>query len=259
MSELQGSYDLNLDGAFLKDLPQLIKRYTFQGKNQFYDILRTETALFETSTGSSEFVLFHASKKTIETLLDPLQEDTDLAKFCSSFDTNEQLFLVSMPSGPHNTAIAEMSYLICNALSPMGLDRALQEYPGITVHGKNRGKTPDYGWGPKRKRARGPSVPLEIASSESDFKLSSDVRFWLNPDDGNADMCLTLRINKSRPEIRVEKWERQNNGIHRSQAIWMIRNQAEVAVTGHPLIIPFDALFHRQPVDGREKDLEISE
>lgn len=257
------SYDLDLDGAFLKDLPRSIKRYTFRGKEQFYDILERETAAFETSTDTSEFVLFHANKETIETLFHPLNEDPDLAKFCSSFDTNEQLFLVAMKSGPHNKAIAEMNCLIRKALSPMGLDYALQEYPGITVQGKNqnRGKEPDYGWGPKRRRGSGPSVALEIAFSESDSKLNSDVRFWLHPDDGNADICLTLRINKSRPEIRIEKWELQDNRIHRSQVIWMIRNQAkaEVTVTGHPLIIPFDALFHRQPVGPKERDLEISE
>ncbi|KAJ5144157.1 uncharacterized protein N7515_002944 [Penicillium bovifimosum] len=80
---------------------------------------------------------------------------------------------------------------------------------------------------------------------------------------GNADIYLTLRINNSRPEIRVEKGERQNNRIHRSQVIGMSkeRNQAnaEVIVTGHPLIIPFDALFHRQPVDPGGKDPKISE
>ncbi|KAJ5121618.1 uncharacterized protein N7515_009579 [Penicillium bovifimosum] len=258
----QDSYDLDPDGAFLKDLPPLLKRYTFQGKEQFHDILETETARFEASADTSEFLLFHANKETIETLFDPLNEDTDITKFCSSFDSNERLFLVSMPLGPHNTATDEMNFLIRKALRPMDLDSALREYPGITVQGESRGKVPDYGWGPKR-RARGPSVTLEIAFSESDSKLDSDVRFWLNPDDGNADICLTLRINKSRPEIRVEKWELQNNRIHRAQAIWMTKERnhakAKVIVTGHPLIIPFDALFHRQPVEEKEKDLEIPE
>lgn len=262
MLEDQGSYDLNLDGAFLKDLPPLIKRYTFQGKEQFYNILQTETARarFETSANTSEFVLFHANKETIETLFDPLNEDTDLTRFCSSFDTNEQLLLARMPWGPHNQAVAEMSRLVRRALRPMGLDDVIREYPSLTIQGKDRGKIPDFGWGPKR-RARGPSVPLEVAFSESDSKLNADTRFWLNPEDGNADLCLTLRINKSRPEIWIEKWEWQNNRIHRSQVIWIRRNQAkaEVTVTGHPLIIPFEALFHRQPVAPREKDLEISE
>ena len=260
MPEHQGSYDLDLDGAFLKDLPRSIKRYTFQGKEQFYNILETETAHFKTSTNTSEFLLFHANKKTIETLFDPLNEDTDLAKFCSSFDTSEQLFLVAMRSAPHNKAAAEMNCLIRKALTSMGLEYAIQEYPGITVQGKTRGKIPNYGWGPKR-RGCGPSVPLEIAFSEPDSKLNSDVRFWLNPDDGKADICLTLRIDKSRPEIRIEKWERQNDRPHRSQVISMIRSQdkAKVTVTGHPLIIPFDALFRRQPVDSREKNLESSE
>ncbi|KAJ5689611.1 hypothetical protein N7462_004003 [Penicillium macrosclerotiorum] len=258
MREHQGSYNLSLDGPFLEDLPPVIKRYTYKGKEQFYNILKAETDLSEASTESSEFVLFRANKKTIETLLGPVTEDTDIAQFCSSFDTSEQLFLVSMPLGPHNEAISQMSILIRQALSPMGLDYALKEYPGLTVEGEDRGKVPDYGWGPKR-RACGPSVALEVAYSESDSKLNSDVRFWLHPDYGKADLCLTLRMNKSQPEVRIEKWERQNNRTHRSQVIWMIRNQGEVTTIGHPLIIPFDALFHRVPDFPREKDLEISE
>ena len=100
---------------------------------------------------------------------------------------------------------------------------------------------------------------LEVAYSESDSKLNSDVRFWLNPGDGNANICLTLRINRSRPEIRIEKWERQNNKAHRSQVIWVTKQRGQLNVTGHPLLIPFESLFRYQSTCPREKDLEISQ
>lgn len=90
------------------------------------------------------------------------------------------------------------------------------------------------------------SVTLEIASSHSDSEINSGVRFWLKPEDGNVNMCLTLRIERSRPEIRIECWERQNHRAHRSQLIWITKQGDRVNVTHHPLTIPFDSPFCRQ-------------
>ena len=69
-----GSYGLALDGSFLKDLPPSIKRYTYYGESQFFDILESESAYFEASPSASEFLLFHASKNPIETVVDPQNE-----------------------------------------------------------------------------------------------------------------------------------------------------------------------------------------
>ncbi|CDM29395.1 unnamed protein product [Penicillium roqueforti FM164] len=125
-----------------------------------------------------------------------------------------------------------------------------------------RAKAPDYDWGPKRAppgQRISPSVALEVAFSESDAKLNSDVRFWLNPDDGNAKGCLTLTIERSRPEIRIENWEKKENRCHRSQVTWVTRKGTRTHVTHHPLIIPFESLFLRQSSRPEEKDLAIPE
>ncbi|KAJ6123948.1 hypothetical protein N7471_011265 [Penicillium samsonianum] len=68
MAKHQGSYDLNLDASFLKD-PLLIKRYTYHGEEQFFGIFEPKFTHLEASTKTSEFLLFHASKETIETIL----------------------------------------------------------------------------------------------------------------------------------------------------------------------------------------------
>jgi hypothetical protein len=83
-----GDYELSLGGSFLQDLPSSIKRYTYRGESDFFDILESYSAHFEASPHASEFLLFHASKETIDTLLD--NEDTSpIAKYLTSFDTNE--------------------------------------------------------------------------------------------------------------------------------------------------------------------------
>lgn len=59
MAEKQGSYDLRLDGSFLKDLPPSIKRHIYHGKQQFFDIFQSEFTRLkprQTQANSSYFV-----------------------------------------------------------------------------------------------------------------------------------------------------------------------------------------------------------
>lgn len=257
------SHDLTFKGSFLKDLPPSIKRYTYHSEHQALGIIDSEFSRLDTSTHASEFVLFHTSKETLEHIFDTLRVDTSsIARLCTSFDTEEELLLVTLMKTPHSAASDVVNTMILETLASVRMMRSLQGYSGATIRGQTRGKQADYGWGPKRRppgQPDSPSVTLEVAYSESDSKLSSDVRFWLNPDDGNANMCLTLRINRSRPEIRIEKWEKQNDRPHRSQIIWITRRGGETTVSDHPLVVPFESLFRRPPSRSWENDLEISQ
>ncbi|KGO71674.1 hypothetical protein PITC_026870 [Penicillium italicum] len=259
----RGSYNLDVDATFLKDLPPSIRRYTYHGEQQFFDIFKFEFPRFKASPNdTSEFILFHASKETIETLFNPSNEETPIAKLCTSFDTKEELFLITMISNAHSAASHAVNTMILHSLLPMGLSLSLRGYPGATVTGNDRGKQPDYGWGPRRRppgRPDSPCVALEVAYSDSDSKLNSDVRFWLNPDEGNANICLTLRIHKSLPEIRIEKWKRQEDRIYPSQATYITRSGNQFNVTNHPFTIPFESLFCRPLSIHKEKDIELSQ
>lgn len=256
------SYDLDLDGTFLKDLPPSIRRHTYHGEQQFFDILESEFSRFESSpSDTSEFILFHANKETIETLFNPPNEETPIAKLCTAFNTEEHLFLIAMPSNPHTAASNAVNTLLLHSLMPMELSLSLRGYAGADVKGSSGGKQPDYGWGPRRRprgRPDSPSVTLEVAYSESESKLNSDVRFWLNPGEGNANLCLTLRIHRSCPEVRIEKWERKNSKAHRSQVTYITKKGGHSNVTDHPFTIPFESLFCRPSSIPREKDIEFS-
>jgi hypothetical protein len=266
MPKHQDSYYLDLGGSFLKDLPPSIKRYTYCGNPQFFAIFQSEVARFEASTDISEFLLFHTSKQAIETISNPENEDnkdTSISQFCTAFDINDQLLLVTMSSLPHSQAAHAMNNAVLETLMPMGLSTSILGYQNTTITGNGRGKVPDYGWGPLR-RARGqnrsPTVTLEVAFSEAEAKLNADVRFWLDPDSGNANRCLTLRINRSQPEIRIEIWERQNDRIHRSQVTVITEDEnQQTNVTHSPFVIPFESLLCRQPSAPRETDLFISQ
>ncbi|KAJ5834752.1 hypothetical protein N7447_000778 [Penicillium robsamsonii] len=248
---------LELGGSFLKDLPPSIKRYPYEGADSFFHILN----LLPSGHDRTEFALFHASRETIEHLFSPINEGTTITSHCSSYDLTEELFLVKMPSTGHSVASGAVNLAITEPLRPMGLFNSLHRYGNGTVKGRDKGKEGDHGWGPRRpppRYAKRPSVALEVAYSGSDSKLNSDVRFWLNPDDGNAKICLTLQIDSVKPRIRIEKWQLQNGRPHRSQIIWITKVSNQMGVTNHPLVIPFEDLFLRPPSTPAERDIQIS-
>lgn len=252
-----------LQDTFLKELPPLIKRSTYHGESQFLDILESESAHFEASTDTSEFVLFRASKETIKDIFEHQDEDiSSVPKFCTSFDLNEELFLVAVPSLPHSVAPCEFDRMIRHSLTPIGLADAVKSYAGATVKVNGRGKQADHAWRPRRQapgQHGSASVTLEVALGEPGAKLTSDVRFWLSPQDGNANVCFTLQINRTRPEIRVERWERRgDSGIHRTQVTCITKHGDRIEVTDHPLTLSFESLFRRPPSRAEEKDLEFS-
>lgn len=252
-----------LGRSFLEDLLPLIKTYTICSESQFLNIVTSPANYYGISNTPSEFLLLHTSEETIHTILNP--NNPSLSKHLSSFDLNGKLLLAKMRGIPHCTAAGELNNIFLSALQPMGLDRAIKPYQGAEVCGteEKRGKEPDYAWGPKRRppgQADRPSVVLEVAYSEAETKLQSDIRFWLSPKDGNANVCLTVRIDRSKPRIRVEQWHRDKQGrICRKQVIWIARTTDDLAVTDdHPLRLSFEDLFRRKPDRPGEHDLEIS-
>ncbi|KAJ5332976.1 uncharacterized protein N7506_006759 [Penicillium brevicompactum] len=120
-------------------------------------------------------------------------------------------------------------------------------------------------WGPGEIPPRHPkrqSVVLKIAQSDSDAldsdaKLNSDVRFWLNPDDGDARICLTIRVGIHTPAIRIEKWriQNQNGRLHRLQTVQVTRVSGQTRVSDHPLVLPFEDLFLGPPSTPKRREI----
>lgn len=253
--------NLELGRSFLKELPSSIKTYAYEGKSSFLQIFNLELDRCE-GREQNDFILFYMSCETIEALFNSNNDTTALTRNCSSYDLDEQLVLIKIPSTEHSAAIGAVDDAITEALLPMGLFGRLHKYQNATIRGTMRGKQPDHGWGPRRPPAgypKRPSVVLEVAWSESDAKLNSDVRFWLNPADGNARICLTLRVRKHEPAIRIENWGLENGRIHRFQSIQMTKVSNQIRIVNHPLIISFEDMFLRPPSIPAERDIEISQ
>ena len=114
------------------------------------------------------------------------------------------------------------------AIDSIGLSR-IRDYRLQTVKRDGKGKVPDAAWGPRRSPRgipKSPTVVLEVAVSETDKKLQSDIRFWLN--DGNARSCLTARVTRNTPEIRLERWELNYGNARSCLTARVIRDTPEI-------------------------------
>ena len=142
---LEGDDDIHFGGGFLKDLLPSIKRYTCHGKQHFLDIIESEP--FDGANHSSKYLLLHARKNVINAIVDASEQEEALI---SSFDTDEELVLITLMSQPHSEAVDAVSIAIIETLTPMRMTSCLQGFAGATIRqeGHPRGKQADYGWGP---------------------------------------------------------------------------------------------------------------
>lgn len=115
---------------------------------------------------------------------------------------------------------------------------------------KRTTKKGDNAWGPLRPPrshdSNWPTVVLEIAVSESQLKLQSDVRFWLWQGQGKVNIAFTLTVDRQNPGIWIEKWESAGDREHRTQQVTVYRGaNNRIYTTGDPLTIEFPKLFLR--------------
>lgn len=270
-------YDRDSSPGFLENLPSSIRRYPYEGREQVGQVIDLEFDNFQLSTchlhsdhpqsrsddNAAEYVLFDIDSSTLEH--DVLNPNVERFPFrCSSFDITKGLLLIKMITDEHSQAAAALGNAIYAALQPMHLEFAIQTFAGKTIRAGGRGKEADYGWGPLRPPpgyARKPTIALEVAVSETPAKLQQDVEFWLDPNRGNANIAITLRVNRKKPLITIDKWERRNQQSQRTQQIIIAEdpNGERVTVSGFPLILPFHLLFRRQTSSPAEIDISIGQ
>ncbi|KAJ5580524.1 hypothetical protein VI817_009796 [Penicillium citrinum] len=268
MSLSENGDQLELDDlgyTFLEDLRPFSKLFKIRNESQFQDIVQRTSQAYASNTDETpcEYILFSSNDNTISHIIHSTHPYT--MRRLSAFDLNAGLLLAKLPPTiAHSTAATEFQSMLHDALQPMGLHRAIKGYASAGISGdeEKRAKQPDGGWGPKRRPPRSndrPSVVLEVALSEPDKKLQSDIRFWLSPGDGDANVCFTVRLDRSRSVIRIENWHRAQGRIRRNQRIWIQRVSGQIQVTGDsPLSLSFEDLFRRKPDRPGEHDLELS-
>ncbi|KAJ5673333.1 hypothetical protein N7507_002460 [Penicillium longicatenatum] len=244
------------DRQYLHSMHQRPRYHILHDNNeptsQLTSELKNESPNQSTTESTNGYVLFEIKERDIRTdFLDRIQA-TNLS-LRLSFDFKTSLLLVKMMGPVHSEMQSRFNDMITFALTAMGLQFEFQNYSGVTIRGDDSGKEADWGWGPAAGQpghTGKPTVSLEVAVSESQAKLERDVRWWLSPTKGRANLTVTINVNRRAPSLTIDIWQWVDIHIQRTQQVTIAKVDGQVFVTGDPLTIPFDLLFLRQPTAG---------
>lgn len=200
--------------GFPEDLAPTMKKYSYEGRQKFLDVFKMEwNYLKHDQTGNaSEWMLFDIDEQTF--VHDFLNSgDTLLGKSWTTYRASEQLVLITIMTTEHSAALVAFQDVPPAAIEPTGLKWAIQGFFGKMIDGTTRSKKGDGGWAlkrpPREHSKKWPAIVLEVAASEPQSKLLSDVRFWLYESEGNVKIVLALTVNRRTLEINIEKWKTQ--------------------------------------------------
>lgn len=259
----------NSDRGFLGDLVSCIQCYPYRGRQQFLVDFEMEQRCHRAGNQghvSEWFLLSEVDNHTfVKDFLDPVDQRTPWTSW-SSYDPHLGLLLIrTTKSLAHETASQSFYMILLESIESKELQRSIRNIGSATHFSSLGAKEPDLAWSPyqlPRGRSRDwPSVVLEIAYSETELKLGSDVRFWIRASGGDVNVVLALRINRQQPEIRIEKWmsndHNDNVRRHLEQSIKVSKANNRIILSGAPLVIGFEELFLRPASSPGEKNIEI--
>ncbi|KAJ5940178.1 hypothetical protein N7516_000346 [Penicillium verrucosum] len=176
-----------------------------------------------------------------------------------SFDLAANLLLVKMVTKIHSDIGQFVNMALIRVITQMGLASSIRFYAGATIREEGRGKEGDQGWGPlpvPQGFPDKPTVTLEVGISESQMKLQRDVHWWLDPAKGDANTTVTIKVDRKRPRLMIDRWERIDGVIQITQQIEISKVNGQTELTNDSLTIPFESLFRRQPA-GNENDIAL--
>ncbi|KAJ5529140.1 hypothetical protein N7527_002533 [Penicillium freii] len=258
----------NVDAAgrgFLRDLaPSVLPVYQYRDREQLLNTIKQAVAAASKATTSEWCLIERVSGLIFTSEFLPAKEGLS-ASWCSYDAQSDRVLLRITKSKPHEVASGIFHTLLHDAIKPMGMDRSLCPTGGATHYAAIGAKEADQAWQPLRlPRGRSkdwPSVVLEVAFSESREKLQSDIRYWLRASGGDVKVVITLQIDQRSPNVTIENWGTQGNESvnHLHQTVQISRKGSKITTTGSPLVIEFEKLFLRPPVEPRERNIQIDD
>ena len=256
--------------GFMGHLAHCFQCYPYKGRRQFLIDFELERHSCQTDPDKHfrEWFLLTGVDNHIfaSDFVDPPDQNTPWTSW-SSYDTHLQTLLVRMTkSKAHETASMTFQKILFEALQPTGLLRHLKEFGSATHYASLGGKEPDLSWRPSRvPRGRSsywPSAVLEVADTESEPKLSSDIRFWKRASRGDVKSVITLRVDRAHPQIRIENWvnsEHNKERPHLRQSVTIHKDSKNRITSNGPFVISFEDLILREAQTAQEKDISLDE
>ncbi|KAJ5196191.1 hypothetical protein N7449_006670 [Penicillium cf. viridicatum] len=167
-----------------------------------------------------------------------------------------------MTTTEHAQVTMALNTEIILILHSMGLSRAFQGYGRVDVDvGNGSMKRPDWGWGPIRRCGgpKRPGVVVEVGVSETATKLRNDARGWMDPVTGQANMAITIKVDRTNPRVTLDtyEWNSRTQRAHVTQSCVIEETSTKVTVSQYSITIPFHYMFKRSPEIPKETDIRL--
>lgn len=245
----------------MENLPPPVSLYIYQESQQFRRILDYETTRFRNlnytlatlhrdtlqpaTDDNSNYIVFLIGPSSFKHEILHRNNQGPLG-FLYEYDPITKILIIKMTTREHRCAARALNPLIEAALRGMELDLKFESFAGVkvSVGANEKVKVPDEGWAPLTNAHEAPNRPavvLEVDVSETETKLCDDARMWVDPARGQANIAITIKIQRDQPLVKIDKWE-WNVVTRRPQVnhhIEIAGGGGTVAVSGEPLLIPF--------------------
>ncbi|KAJ5970262.1 uncharacterized protein N7479_000180 [Penicillium vulpinum] len=188
----------------------------------------------------SDCVLFYIPSRSIQS--DILDFPVLSGPNRYSFDLAANLLLVKMITIIHSDIGQFINLALTRVITQMGLAAYVRFYAGATIREEGCGKEGDQGWG-----------PLPVPQG---FPDKPTVTLELYPAKGNVNTTVTIKVDRKRPRLMVDRWERIDGVVQTTQQIEISKVNGQIELTNDSLTVPFESLFLRQPT-GDENDITL--
>lgn len=261
----------------LRVLPPNTIRYPYKGQEDFWSRVATEQHRFlSDKTGStSPYMLFtDVDNEAFARDFDPAQHKESWNCLDSYYPFTKLLLVRTIITRCQEIVNNHLLDLMLTRLYPMNsADISLTFYGRSETETPSRVKKPDKSFLPEKlpssRSDRWPSFVMEAGLSTASAKLQADAKWWIAESEGDVRTVLVTTVNPKKPEIVIQKWDplsiKQNNSEFKATPTFQHQvllsrpeGPSEIAVENGPLVLPFEDIFLRHPVND-EGDMVLTD
>ena len=186
-------------------------------------------------------------------------EGTILSHLKFTYFHKEELALLKMASAPHQTAADHLTVALILKIAEADVKDEISVRSGTRSDIGNATKDSDGALGPSNKIYA--TFVVEVAFSETGPHLAASTHLWLEARDSHVEQAIAINIDRKKPHIRLELWERRRDGRaprgddeapsvrgHRTDVVEANLDDLKCPRVTGALAISFEKLLEREPV-----------
>lgn len=260
----------------LKVLPPNTSQYPYKGQDDFRARMKPEQYRFliDKAQDTSPYMLFtDVDNETYTRDFDPVYYKENWTYLDSYYPFLKLLLVRTVTTRYQEIAYNHLVNLMMMQLSSMDKANLSLDFIGRSeMETSSRVKKPDNSVRPKERPSTPeswPSLVMEVGISTASAKLQTDAQWWITESEGDVKTVLVTIVNLKKPEIIIQKWEplaiKQDSSEFKATPTLQLQvvmskpeGQSEVTVENGPLVLSFENLLLRHPVND-EGDLVFTD